>query len=60
MKNLRTLALLLLLCGCAAKRPVTVWRFTHCTHAAVGMVCECSVFHTLLDAKTRRTVRVCD
>jgi hypothetical protein len=49
--------------GCAGKRPVTVWRFTHCAHengTSVVMVCECSSFHKLLDAKTGAEVRVCE
>lgn len=60
MKILRLLALVLMLSGCAAKKPVMVWRFTHCAHNGAGMVCECKVFHTLLDAKTGAQVRVCD
>jgi hypothetical protein len=54
------LAFLLLTAGCAVKRPVTIWRFTHCAHNGTAMVCECSSFHTLLDAKTGAEVRVCD
>jgi len=46
--------------GCAVKRPVTIWRFTHCAHNGTAMVCECSSFHRLLDAKTGAEVRVCD
>jgi hypothetical protein len=63
MKTLSIVALALILAslsGCAAKKPVMVWRFTHCAHSGAAMVCECSVFHTLLDAKTGGLVRVCD
>lgn len=50
--------------GCAskqtAKAKVYTWRFNRCVKNGDHEVCECNSSHEVVDAKTGKTVTVCE